>query len=41
MFLARGSDESSSEDDDEFGGDDFDNVPAMEPAVVPPTEDKE
>ena len=43
LFLARGSDESSSDDDDdEFGGDDeFDNVPAMEPNVVPPTEDKE
>jgi small subunit ribosomal protein S6 len=28
MFLSRGSDESTSTDDDEFGGDEFDNVPA-------------
>jgi small subunit ribosomal protein S6 len=40
LFLSRGSDESTSDDDDEFGGDDFEDVPALDP-VVPPTEAKE
>jgi len=41
LFLSRGSDESPSDDDDEFGGDEFENeVPQAEPAA-PPTEDKE
>ena len=40
LFLSRGSDESPSDDDDEFGGDDFEDVPALDP-VVPPPESKE
>jgi small subunit ribosomal protein S6 len=41
LFLSRGSDESVSDDDDEFGGDDFEDVPALDP--IPPViiEDKE
>src|SRR5512139_2927069 len=31
MYLSRGSDESPSDDEDEFGGDEFENVPAVEP----------
>jgi small subunit ribosomal protein S6 len=45
LFLSRGSDESPSDDDDEFGGDEFDNeVPAHDPTVAPAapsTEEKE
>src|SRR3954466_8384239 len=47
LFLSRGSDESPSDDDDEFGGDEFDNeVPAKDPTVAEPatataTEEKE
>jgi small subunit ribosomal protein S6 len=33
LFLSRGGDELPKDDDDEFGGDDFDNVPA---GLVPP-----
>ena len=40
LFLSRGSDESAAEDDDEFGGDDFEDVPGMEPNL-PPVGDKE
>jgi small subunit ribosomal protein S6 len=37
LFLSRGSDESTSDDDDEFGGDEFENdVPAQDPTIVPP-----
>jgi len=36
LFLSRGSDETASEDSDEFGGDEFEDVPAMEPNVPPP-----
>jgi len=39
LFLSRGSDETPSDDDDEFGGDEFDDVPALD-APLPP-EDKE
>jgi small subunit ribosomal protein S6 len=39
LFLSRGSDESPSDDDDEFGGDEFENeVPAVDPTT---TEEKE
>jgi small subunit ribosomal protein S6 len=34
LFLSRGSDESPSDDDDEFGGDEFENeVPAADPTA--------
>jgi small subunit ribosomal protein S6 len=39
LFLSRGSEESPSDDDDEFGGDEFEDLPVLEPAV--PTEEKE
>jgi small subunit ribosomal protein S6 len=39
LFLSRGSDESASDDDDEFGGDEFDNeVPAKDPTIAPAAE---
>lgn len=38
MFLARGSDESASDDDDEFGGDEFENMPPMNPGLPVPEE---
>jgi small subunit ribosomal protein S6 len=39
LFLARGSEETPSDDDDEFGGDEFEDVPALE--TPPPQENKE
>jgi len=41
LFLSRGSDESAGDDDDEFGGDEFEDVPALEPAAPSPIEEKE
>jgi small subunit ribosomal protein S6 len=43
LFLSRGSDEATGDDDDEFGGDDDFDVPGMEPNIIPgiPTEEKE
>jgi hypothetical protein len=41
LFLSRGSDEAPSDDEDEFGGDEFENVPALDPAPPRPTEEKE
>jgi small subunit ribosomal protein S6 len=39
LFLSRGSDETAADDDDEFGGDEFDNeVPAKDPTVAPAAE---
>jgi small subunit ribosomal protein S6 len=38
LFLSRGSDDLASDDDDEFGGDDYEDMPALEPVVVPPVE---
>lgn len=40
LFLSRGSEEAASDDEDEFGGDEFENIPGMEPSVAP-SEDKE
>src|SRR3977135_956534 len=31
LFLSRGSEEAPGDDDDEFGGDDFEDVPALDP----------
>ena len=41
LFLSRGSEESPSDDDDEFGGDEFEDVPALDPGPVIPPEGKE
>jgi small subunit ribosomal protein S6 len=40
MFLSRGSDEQAGDDDDEFGGDDYEDMPPMNPGL-PIIEDKE
>jgi len=40
LFLSRGSDETPSDDEDEFGGDEFDDMPPMNPGL-PIIEDKE
>lgn len=37
LFLSRGSEEVSSDDDDEFGGDEYEDVPALD-AALPPEE---
>jgi small subunit ribosomal protein S6 len=37
LFLSRGTEELPSDDDDEFGGDEYEDLPGLEPAV----EDKE
>jgi hypothetical protein len=34
LFLSRGSDETPSDDDDEFGGDEFEDVP-LDPSAPP------
>ncbi|HEX7840345.1 MAG TPA: 30S ribosomal protein S6 [Kofleriaceae bacterium] len=41
MFLSRGAEETPSDDDDEFGGDEFDDMPPMNPGLPLPTEEKE
>jgi small subunit ribosomal protein S6 len=41
LFLSRGSDETPSDDDDEFGGDEFEDVPVMNPGVPAAPEEKE
>jgi small subunit ribosomal protein S6 len=41
LFLSRGSDESPSDDDDEFGGDEFDNEVPAAIASAPAAEEKE
>ncbi|TMQ05725.1 MAG: 30S ribosomal protein S6 [Deltaproteobacteria bacterium] len=41
LFLSRGSEEAPSDDEDEFGGDDFDDIPGMEQNLPIVPEDKE
>jgi small subunit ribosomal protein S6 len=41
LFLSRGSEDSASDDDDEFGGDEFEEVPALDPGPVTPAGEKE
>src|SRR4051812_22670691 len=39
LFLSRGSEESPADDDDEFGGDEYEDVPVLD--TPPPVEEKE
>ena len=41
LFLSRGAEDVPSPDEDEFGGDDFDNEIPSSPSVVPAVEEKE